>query len=322
MLDYNSIVNSFMIKNRNIKEERLEINDYEITYYRQKDNKDFVIFDNNDSLIHFNSKEDLKQFIIESVIEGNGSYPDIYYKGSNLLKDYSEEVAYHISLTSNRENILTKGLIPNGENNLDTLPTSIYLDRYKIKKIPNNFFKSLSVYLYPEYYLSSSEGIYSNNIDLYGVDISGLDWRIGSQFLSGNCMVTCNILDNEIISTDKDKIKEAKNYWKNSFSKKEFLEHSENIIKSNNNWGLDEILYCGIIDKSRIKLIGTFDSELILWYFYENRIKDFIKEEYLDIYSNILKRINRNQKLVRTLIKENQVIEKELFSLSTEKRGF
>ena len=168
MLDYDSVLDSFI--NRNIKKEVLNIDDYEITYYRQKDCKDFVIFDNDDSLIHFQSREDLIQYIIEKVVNGKENYPDILFKGSNLLKDYTYGIAYHISSVSNREDILAKGLIPNGKSDLDTLPTSIYLDRYRIKSIPKNFYKSLSVYLYPEYYLSSTERTCANNIDLYHFD--------------------------------------------------------------------------------------------------------------------------------------------------------
>ena len=316
MLDYDSVLDSFI--NRNIKKEVLNIDDYEITYYRQKDCKDFVIFDNDDSLIHFQSREDLIQYIIEKVVNGKENYPDILFKGSNLLKDYTYGIAYHISSVSNREDILAKGLIPNGKSDLDTLPTSIYLDRYRIKSIPKNFYKSLSVYLYPEYYLSSTERTCANNIDLYGVDISGLDWMIGSQFLSGNCIVNCNILDNDIVTNEKNRIKEAKTYWKNCFSKEEYLSNSDRVIKSDKYWGLDEILYCGIIDTSRIKLIGTWSRDKCLWYFYDDNIKFFIKEDYLDNYKNTLRKINRNQELNQIIEKDSIIIEKEIFSLTEE----
>lgn len=315
MLDYNSVIDSFINKNKNknIKKEVLIIEDYEVTFYRQKDNKDFVIFDNDNSLIHFQFREELKQFIIDNVINGNRGFPDISFKGSNLLKNYLDNVVYHISPVGNRDRILKKGLIPNGENSLDVLPASIYLDKYRIKGIPKDFYKSLSVYLYPEYYLSSTECIPANDIDLYGVDISGLNWMIGSQFLSGNCMVNCNILDNDITTKEKERIKEAKTYWKNCFSKEEYLSNSERVIKSDKSWGLDEILYCGIIDTSRIKLIGTWDRDKMLWYFYEDNIESFIREEYLSNYKNILKRINRNQVLDRKVEMINQLKEQEIF---------
>lgn len=278
-----------------------------------------MIFDNEKSLIHFKSRDELIQFVLKQVIEGDKSYPDIFYKGGNLLKDFKGGVAYHISLVSNRKDILEKGLIPNGKPDLNVLSTSIYLDMLRTKEIPKDFFKSLSVYLYPDFYLSSSEGIYSNNIDLYGIDISGLDWRVGSRFLSGNCLVTCNILDNEIISKSNYRKSEAKKYWKNCYSKEEYLKNSDRVIKSDRNWGLDEILYCGVIDKSRIKLIGTFDSEKILWYFYEKSIKHFIKEEYKDNYLKVLKRINRNHELIRLVNMEESKVEKEVFIIKRYK---
>ena len=312
MLDYKSVMNSLINKDKNIKKRVITVNDdYDIIFYKQKDNKDFVIFNNDNSLIHFKSEKELKQFIIDKVIEGKEIFPDIIFKGGYVLKNYLENIAYHISLVSNRAKILNKGLIPNGENSLDTLPTSIYLDRYRTKEISRNFYKSLSVYLYPEYYLSSTECTYPNDIDLYGVDISGLDWMIGSQFLSGNCIVNCNILDNDIVTNEKNRIKEAKTYWKNCFSKEEYLSNSDRVIKSDKYWGLDEILYCGIIDTSRIKLIGTWSRDKMLWYFYKDNIKSFIKECYLDRYKTILKRINRNQVLDKKNIYELE--EKEMF---------
>ena len=131
-------------------------------------------------------------------------------------------------------------------------------------------------------------------------------------------MVNCNILDNDIVTIDKNRIKEAKKYWKNCFSKEEYLSESERVIKSNKYWGLDEILYCGIIDKSRIKLLGTWNRDKCLWYFYDDNIKFFIKEDYLDNYKNTLRKINRNQELNQIIEKDSIIIEKEIFSLTEE----
>ena len=69
-------------------------------------------------------------------------------------------------------------------------------------------------------------------------------------------------------------------------------------MKSKNSWDLDELLYCGIIDKSRINLIATWNRNKLLWCFNEDIIKSFIKEEYLNNYRDILKRINRNQESI------------------------
>ena len=87
MIDYDSILKAKFDSTKDIKKEKFYLDDYEITYYRQRDNSDFVIFDNEDNkLIHFQSTEELKQFLLDRVINGNNSYPEVFYKGSNLLK--------------------------------------------------------------------------------------------------------------------------------------------------------------------------------------------------------------------------------------------
>ena len=303
MIDYDSILKAKFDSTKDIKKEKFYLDDYEITYYRQRNNSDFVIFDNEDNkLIHFQSTEELKQFLLDRVINGNNSYPEVFYKGSNLLKDFTDNIAFHTSSVENRSKILSNGLIPNGTSNLSVLSANIFADLHRTRSIPKNFYKSLSVYLYPDYFLSSTEETLPTDEDLYAVDISGLNWRIGSIFLSGNILNNCSYFDEleqpEHFISDKSKITTVQKYWKNSYSKEEYLNKSDRVMKSKNSWDLDELLYCGIIDKSRINLIATWNRNKLLWCFNEDIIKSFIKEEYLNNYRDILKRINRNQESI------------------------
>ena len=284
MIDYDSILKAKFDSTKDIKKEKFYLDDYEITYYRQRDNSDFVIFDNEDNkLIHFQSTEELKQFLLDRVINGN--------------------IAFHTSSVENRSKILSNGLIPNGTSNLSVLSANIFADLHRTRSIPKNFYKSLSVYLYPDYFLSSTEETLPTDEDLYAVDISGLNWRIGSIFLSGNILNNCSYFDEleqpeHFFISDKSKITTVQKYWKNSYSKEEYLNKSDRVMKSKNSWDLDELLYCGIIDKSRINLIATWNRNKLLWCFNEDIIKSFIKEEYLNNYRDILKRINRNQESI------------------------
>ena len=151
---------------------------------------------------------------------------------------------------------------------MDVMMASCFLDAKKPKHIPLNFYRQMSVYVSPEmtYYFLKE---YDNNVDLYIIDISKYDWRIASEGISGFCLA---YWDDNKFEYPSEWRKYRKLYWDNCFSKEEYLSQSEKVKKSDDVYGLDEILIQNFISPDDIIQIGTFKDK---HFYYQDVIKKF-----------------------------------------------
>ena len=293
MLTFNRIVNR-LFDNSIITSNYITYS-YKVTYHYEENNPyDIYIYENFDdeTVIHFHTldlKKTLDDFVLEEVIIKKRKIYGVVYQHEEILKDYTQNIAYHISSTDNRSNILHNGLKANGNCNKEVLLTSCYLDSHKTKNIPDNFFRSACLYLYKNfsfYELGLDENV-RNREDLYAVDIEDIDWRIASEGLSGFCLYFEEDNYNEWLNSENLK-KYSKKYWKNCFSKEEYLNKNKKSVKADEGWGLDELLVMNDFDKSKVDLIGTFTSNGFV--FYES-FRKYVKDEYKDTFLELLKKV-------------------------------
>jgi len=291
MLTFDQVL--FRHNDKNIVEKIRNVGEYEVTYFYHKNDKNNVyIFDDleNDTLIHLSSdniEKTIDEFVENEVIKNKKIFYGIIYRHEEMLKNVFDNIGYHVSGIENRENILSHGLKANGNTDYEVLLTSCYLDNHKTKNIPKDFFRSACIYLHSEmsiYELGSYKKEREvDDRDLYAVDISGIDWRIASQGLSGFCLYIKDYCSfNEWFSRKEIK-KYVRDYWRNSYSKQEYLSQSDEVIKSDKNWGLDEILVMQPL--TNIERIGTFTSR---GFVYEECLSNYIRDEYKTTFREVL----------------------------------
>ena len=188
----------------------------------------------------------------------------IYYNYPiNVLKDFKDGFVYHISEKENHEGILKNGLIPSAVKSCDVLNGSILIDYYKPISV-ENFYRTISNYFYPEFgnWNFSKDRC---NVELWAVDMSVMDKdkiRLSSQGIAGFCnCYRSNELEvpEKRVQFRRDAISMAKTYWKNSYTLQEYLNGVHE--KSDKKWGIDELLYCGIVPPKHISNIGKWDDD-------------------------------------------------------------
>lgn len=227
-------------------------------------------------------------------------------KYNNFMMDCLDDIGYHIvfSKTSSRKSIEQNGLIGGEYSNLELLITSSFMDAHRTKNIPKNFYRTTAVYMYPsfDYIWTRAEAKeyindlntpkesfleldpHKNNEDVYAINLQNLDWFIGSTGLSGFCLSSANLQDNnpKCPYNEKEQLIYTKDYWHNFYSKKEFLEYGEKVERSNTDWGLDEILVPIRITPDRLTYIGKYRYG----YFYPNKnIMNFVKSGYFKSFA-------------------------------------
>lgn len=274
------------VKNkRGIEKKSFIYKDYNILYYKVN-NKIVLCTDGlsnfESRFIYFNSINELKSFI-DGYDLRNRSLEDIHYIHQNILLDYESDIVYHTSSISNRENILKNGLVAGKNIPMDLLKTSLFMDRHKTKNIPSKFYRTSSLYFHPKFvnWIDESES------DLYAVDIQALNWYIGSYSLSGYCLYSLMNSNSEYENVDtKECLKWTKLYWKNCYSKKEFLEQTNDVKQSQSLYGLTEIMIPFKVPADRIAHIGYFSKGRFIP---NKNFPSFVKDEYKDSYESILR---------------------------------
>lgn len=269
--------------NKNIKRKNFIYQDYKIYYYT--DGTTIAITNNGindieDSLIYFNTLDELKRFV-DGYTSRRYYFEDIKYIHNDILLNYTNNIAYHLSDINNKDSILKQGLIAGKNGSTEILKTSLLMDLNKPDKIPKNFCKTAAIYLYPKF----TEWINETESDLYGVDISDLNYYVGSFTLSGFALSHTMEIDWE----NEEEIKDTKYidlYWNNFYSKDEFLKNTPAVKQSKEQYGLTELLVQFQIHPSRIIHIGTFS----LGRFLPNKnFVEFVKPQYKDSYRKILR---------------------------------
>lgn len=210
-------------------------------------------------------------------------YPDVLYSIRDIL------VGYHISSTSNRQSILSNGIIANGNEDIEVRKASQLIDKYKPWHIPQNIIRENSSYAWPimtNYTLGSE---YKNH-DIYAIkfDVLTSSW-VGSQGIGGFCLYYDENFSEQLNEQECLKaIKYAKDYWKYSCSLKIYLKNSFWTRHSDKYAGLDEIITNNKINPSVVSLIGHWDNNGI--FIEEDNFKNYIKPEFKNSYKEILKK--------------------------------
>lgn len=266
---------------------------YRVKYYheKRKRKKRYIITDfDKEEFIELDGdiKKSIDNFVLEEVIAKKKKVYDVMYMHEEILKNVFDGIAYHVSRVENRTRILNEGLKANGNVDYDVLLTSCYLDSHKTKNIPKEFFRSACVYLYPKFSMYRLGFEEKNDIeeDLYAVDISNMDWRIASVGVSGFCLYCGESKEEYLKWFDSEWLKKnAKTYWKHCYSKEEYLNKTAEIERADKYYGIDEIL---CMEKLKAVHIGTFMHN---GFVPKNNFKDFVKDEYKNIYYEVLKKI-------------------------------
>lgn len=200
---------------------------------------------------------------------------NVQYIAPMVLKGVHENVGYHACWSEDLEKILAEGIKPNGHVNQEVLVTSMYLDQHKTKNISDDFYRTISVYMYHEMRLEFLRDDLKEGNAMIAVDLTDLDWHIASIELSGFCLCSIEEFDKWIKNDDLKKY--CKLYWKNCFSKEEYVQRKGE--KADKRWGLDEILYMGVMPPERLKVVD------------KDNIRDLVKDEWKDKYEEIFEKV-------------------------------
>ena len=204
----------------------------------------------------------------------------IFVKHPSILKEATENVAYHITALENIGGIFKDGLIPSLNSDEEVFNASKMIDHYKNKfGIKEDFSRSNANYFHP---MISNDFICYNdcykNCALFAVNINNEDGYVASSGLGGFCMYSEDYNYNI-----KDIRKYARLYWKYSLTLEEFknkeqkktpYEYSEIII--NRTFTPDELFLIGFWDNN-----GNFIKTDYLY--------NFLKDEYKNNFEDILK---------------------------------
>ena len=222
---------------------------------------------------------------------------------AQMMKDYKNNVSYHFSPRKNRKAIQKNGLIGGARSDIEILAASAYVDAHRSRNAPKDFYKTTAIYSYLEFsyiYSGYEEKEYSEEeikiigdyyeTDIYAIDLTGIDWYIGSIGISNALLMYINI--ESWGSQEKELHQAALEYWHNLYSKEEFLSASKKVQKTDENWGLDEILIPRKVGPEKVTLIGTKKGNI---FYPKPVIKEFIKEEYKQQTKEIYKWLKKNQ---------------------------
>lgn len=209
-------------------------------------------------------------------------FDDVLYSAREKL------VGYHVSSTANREGILAKGLVPNGNPEQAVMLASKVIDNVKPPQIPEWVVRQDAVYAHPAMGNDVLMGGHYKNCDLYALFLPRERCWVGSQAIGGFCLIFDEVEGEKLTEQIKKAKKEAKLYWKYSCSLEDYLSNTEEFQKKDKAYGLDEILIMRPIPPSDLFLIGSWDEEGT---FHETSdFKRFVKHEFKDSYRDILEK--------------------------------
>lgn len=176
------------------------------------------------------------------------------------MKGVNENVVFHFSNHSSQSTIQKEGLRGGVGSTFELLSTSSFMDAHRTHNVPKWFYRTTSVYTYPEMDYCIGEDDEPSEVfedsDLWAIDISNMEWFIGSIGLSGFCLGSARTLDDPEFD-EKEHLKWTRLYWHNFFSKDEFLNQSKLVQKANEDWGLDEVLIPLGIRPEKILYLGS-----------------------------------------------------------------
>lgn len=204
----------------------------------------------------------------------------IFVKQPSILKDATENIAYHITAMENMSGIFQNGLIPSLHSDEEVFNASKIIDHYKNKfGISENFSRSNSNYFHPEMsndFICYNE--YYKNCVLFATNINNDNGYVASSGLGGFCMYSEDYNYNI-----KNIRKYAKLYWKYSLT----LEDFKNKTNKKTPYEYSEIIINRIFKPEELFLIGFWDNNgkfIKTEYFY-----NFIKDKYKSNFEDILK---------------------------------
>lgn len=285
-MTYKDILYRAVSNKKGIESHSIEYNHYNVRYFTDRSN-DIAMYNRYPSydIVHFKSMNELYNYV-DKIITSHIKHEDVRYSCDCFLEDYRDNKGYHFTSVYKRDSILANGLIASQTSNLSVLSASVYLDTHKTKNIPKDFYRSLSVYLAKEFTVDDLLDKQFDQ-DVYMVDISGLNWYIGSQSLASECFYYDDDCFHDY-KIDKDKLKAAHKYWRNCYSKHDYMKQLSNSIESDFEYGLDEILIMYHIPVERVKFIGTFNGGR----FHPNKnFKDAVRDMYKDSFTDILNKV-------------------------------
>lgn len=205
-----------------------------------------------------------------------------------LYSTREKNIGYHITNIENRENILAQGLLPNGKRDLDVVNASIHIDKMKPKSIPDWVVRHDAVYAHPEMINEMLMDPIRKNCDLYAIDINYDRCWVGSLGLGGFCLFSSDFSEDEQKQHIKNCRAWGRLYWNNSCSINDYISQTEEFIRKDKRYGLDEVLIMHKVTKDDIKLIGSWDNKG-QFIPYES-FKDCVKDKFLinNIWINTL----------------------------------
>ena len=258
----------------------------------------------NDEVVLFekiHGKKGIKELLNSIIIDikkekYNRFYDSIYYYAPNIMSNaLKNDIAYHICDNDNpNDNTINQiGLIANYHMDNSVFQASMLLDKNKPSTISSEFFRSNSIYLMDELYSCKFEtNKYMKNKKLYAIDISKLDYYIGSSDIGGFLLFFPDNYKNNKVSpyyaweNDKETQKWIKLYWNNFFSKKDFKSNNKKIISAEKKFAIDEILVQHRILPEFIVQIGRWDEDGI--FIPTTSFSHFVLNKYKNKYKEIL----------------------------------
>jgi len=211
-------------------------------------------------------------------------FPDV------LLSVRDNLTGYHISSKDNRESIMTKGLVADGNQSKEVQIASQLIDSDRPFWVPKHIIRETSNYVWPmmtNYCLGQKH----YNEDLYAVKINHLDkcW-VGSQGVGGFCLCyeedfTEDQLSKYIVQIKK---KYTKTYWKASCSLKSYLKNGFRVKHIDHYWGLDEILLSYDVPVKDLVWLGYWDVNGV--FKYAPKFEDYVRMENKLDYKRILEK--------------------------------